>query len=663
MHVKKTSWPVLLRFVASLYIFNITNCVSCSFLENWKQMVDYREEMAMDENGDCLRDVQDGRVYQKFLLDDPRARRRSVFSIVMSSDGAPLIKSKSFSIWPLMSFLVELPPQKRYKFDSIMLTGLWYGKCKPNVPLFLKSFVHELSDLANGTEFEDDTGQSIPSVCRIQSVVPDLPAKAMLFKLKQYNGQFGCSTCKHPGRYDRDLKARLYEYTTSDTVSTLRTAEESRRFGNIAERTGTTVFGIKGEHVFGQLVDIPDNLPIDWMHCVCEGILKQQLFNRWMNSNFSEETYSLVAFVEELNEVFLSIKVPHDFTRKPRSFGDLKHWKASEFRLFVLFAGLPCLRQAVLCDNFSVDHFYHFALLSTALRYLHSVPSSKECVQTAQVLLDNFVRLLPSLYGPQECTYNSHALLHFPSQVLDHGSLSFTSAFVFEAFIAHLKNLYSGTRGIPKQMVEKLGISQTYKVHVAENCKDNTTAARFAQHLVHENQNTRKTDEGMVLHEPMHHKKLDVRFQNVLCEKFGCEADTEHLVSYRMTKDHVTFHSVLYPRKGNSCSYLIRFNSHSGEAYFGKVVCYIFHQNIAYALLLKYNLTGLNVCQELPPPQDTVLREILRRNLLGGHFVEVQETDIPVIVNCNSIVNRCLNVQGKDGTVILTWLDTPYEHD
>ena len=156
--------------------------------------------------------------------------------------------------------------------------------------------------------------------------------------------------------------------------------------------------------------------------------------------------------------MFLSIKVPHDFTRKPRSIAELKHWKASEFRLFALFAGLPCLRDAVLSDEFGVDHFYHFALLSTALRFLHSTPISKTCVEKAQVLLDSFVRLLPSLYGIEECTYNSHALFHFPSQVLDHGSLALTSAFVFEAFIAHLKNLYSGTRGLPKQMVEKLGV-------------------------------------------------------------------------------------------------------------------------------------------------------------------------------------------------------------
>ena len=127
----------------------------------------------------------------------------------------------------------------------------------------------------------------------------------------------------------------------------------------------------------------------------------------------------------------MSIQVPHDCNRKPRSLDDLKHWKASEFRLFVLFTGLPCLRDAVLSNEFSVDLYYHFALLTTALCKLHSVPLSKVCVEKSQVLLDNFVRLLPNLYGQQECTFNSHYLVHFPSQVLDNGSLSFTNLRLF----------------------------------------------------------------------------------------------------------------------------------------------------------------------------------------------------------------------------------------
>ena len=69
-------------------------------------------------------------------------------------------------------------------------------------------------------------------------------------------------------------------------------------------------------------------------------------------------------------------------------------------------------------------------------------------------MVDNFVKLLPSLYGIEECMYIQLPCLIpllFP-RVLGHGSLALTSAFVFEAFIAHLVNQFSGTRGLPKKL-------------------------------------------------------------------------------------------------------------------------------------------------------------------------------------------------------------------
>ena len=53
---------------------------------------------------------------------------------------------------------------------------------------------------------------------------------------------------------------------------------------------------------------------------------------------------------------------------------------------------------------------------------------------------------------------------------------------------------------------------------------------------------------------------------------FGSGPVPEYLVSYRMTKDHVTFHSMMYPRKGNLCSYLVQFCAHGRKCY-GRVVC------------------------------------------------------------------------------------------
>ena len=220
--------------------------------------------MAQFPAADCIRDIQDGRVYQKFIQHDPCARGKKALLIVVSTDGAPLIKSKKFKK-PLICFLVELPPQERYKFENILLTGLWYGKSKPHVPLFSEHYTSKLFNMANGSNYSNETCELVSSVCRIQSVVPHLPAKALLLNIKQYNGKFGCITCKHPGRYShsaRQIRARLYEYWPSGTVA-VREAHKTRMFGRIGEVRGTIVFGIKRENVFCQLVDISDNLPID----------------------------------------------------------------------------------------------------------------------------------------------------------------------------------------------------------------------------------------------------------------------------------------------------------------------------------------------------------------------------------------------------------------
>ena len=136
-------------------------------------------------------------VCQKFIQHDPCARGKKalclglanckcnctllypISAIVVSTDGAPLIKSKKFKK-PLICFLVELPPQERYKFENILLTGLWHGKSKPHVPPFLKHFTVELFNMANGSNFNNETCELVSSVCKIQSVIPHLPAKALL---------------------------------------------------------------------------------------------------------------------------------------------------------------------------------------------------------------------------------------------------------------------------------------------------------------------------------------------------------------------------------------------------------------------------------------------------------------------------------------------------
>lgn len=105
---------------------------------------------------------------------------------------------------------------------------------------------------------------------------------------------------------------------------------------------------------------------------------------------------------------------PSDFARKPRPFAELKHFKATEFRLFVLYIG-PVVLKGVL----DPPKFKHFMLFHSAIYIMASRASiDKEWVEYAGALLDQFVEECESLYFREILTYNMHSLKHLSSDVL-----------------------------------------------------------------------------------------------------------------------------------------------------------------------------------------------------------------------------------------------------
>ena len=133
------------------------------------------------------------------------------------------------------------------------------------------------------------------------------------------------------------------------------------------------------------------------MHCVCKGILKRQLFKPWFNPQYATESNSLLGISHELDNMFPSIKVPHDFTRKPCGV-------AESIRISFVCPLCWTAMSSICCTFCTITLHY------TALHFLLSVPISKPCVDEVQVLLDNFVKLLSSLYGIEECTCSTPML-------------------------------------------------------------------------------------------------------------------------------------------------------------------------------------------------------------------------------------------------------------
>ncbi len=124
-----------------------------------------------------------------------------------------------------------------------------------------------------------------------------------------------------------------------------------------------------------KIVDLPLGAPIDYMHCVLEGVVKR-LLNLWTNSSNHGTPFYLGRHLNIIDSSLIKQRPPHDFTRAPRSIQKHRsHWKASEYRNWLLYYSLP-----LLVPHLPPLYLHHYALLVTALHILFRNCMVKETV-------------------------------------------------------------------------------------------------------------------------------------------------------------------------------------------------------------------------------------------------------------------------------------------
>jgi len=89
-----------------------------------------------------------GSLYRNLPLDK---KNELTISLNVNSDGAPILKSKNFSIWPVFATIVELNQSSREKFQNILLLGVWLHGTKPVNDKFFQ-FTFEQIINANNVE-------------------------------------------------------------------------------------------------------------------------------------------------------------------------------------------------------------------------------------------------------------------------------------------------------------------------------------------------------------------------------------------------------------------------------------------------------------------------------------------------------------------------------
>jgi hypothetical protein len=349
----------------------------------------------------------------------------SSINLRINIDGLPTFKSKNMTMWPVQCNFADYPDVPPF------IVAVYSGKHKPNDLEFLVEFILELKHLMElGIEFQ---GTHFP--IRVHSVICDAPAKALIKGILQYNGKYGCDYCEVKGEHCHGRMLFLSEGRQRD----------DERF-----RAKTNQKHHKVDSPFLELdIDMISTFPIDPMHALDLGVMKKLLL-LWKEGPLSvRQSHGHMSI---LSNRLLSVRhyVPPEFNRKPRQINEVKMWKATEFRLFLLYLG-PVVLLNVLPENL----YAHFMTLNVASRIMLSsnLAVNSELLSFAHMLMCYFVSEGQNLYSKNFVTYGVHILIHLAHFAEKYSGLSSISAYVFENNMSTIKRGIRGTGNPLRQVI------------------------------------------------------------------------------------------------------------------------------------------------------------------------------------------------------------------
>ena len=287
-------------------------CSLSLITENWNGLCSPRSEAT-----GRLEDVWDGSALRPLCNPGRFFADSHNLALTVSTDGVALYKSSPLSIWPVFLVILNLPAKIRMNADNVILCGVWVGPRKPLMKLLLNPLCLYLQQLSLlGVRITTSTGNFVFRAKLVMGVF----AKAAVLCAKQYNGEFGCSVCLHPGKRLSN-NARVY---LPDTTYPNRTHDQVIAEGKKAEECNSCENGIFGLSPFSSSLDLVNSVPVDYMHCVLEGVTRW-LTRAWFDSKFHDSPFYIGRSVKDIDLQLLNQCPPSEFTRPPRSIKNIFH--------------------------------------------------------------------------------------------------------------------------------------------------------------------------------------------------------------------------------------------------------------------------------------------------------------------------------------------------
>lgn len=479
----------------------------------------------------------------------------------------------------------------------------------------------------------------------------DLVAKAPILNMHQFNGEYGCPSCLNPG------VRTASRYYLPDCHYDLRTNDSVVANANEADSKGKVVNGIKGHSVLSGVVDLVKGIPIDYMHCILEGVVKW-LLEKWFTSKNHGEPYYIGTSVNSIDSLLLTQHPPHEFSRAPRSIAKTrKHWKASEFRTWLLYYSLPLL----VTSKMPPLYIHHFALLVCAIHILLKAEITETQILAAEELLKDFYLMLPSLYGTRSCTLNAHSLIHLGMYVRLWGPLWTHSLFGYESLNGHLTSMIHSRYKVAEQLSFSLEVIQTIG-HLADklvDVEDEDTIDFISpmSSLVSKRSNMMAVLPGIYSIGKL--KVSSLTDEETLAMHEATSTSVRQINSFqKLYFNDCILHSSQYDKgKRNSsiCSYVYK-----DKKYFGEVQKFCFSPPIAF--IKPFKPTMSSILKRTGNPGRDRLRKYANTDLISCFFVEVYNHFLPVCaVLLSDLRSKCVLVSLTSHSYVIP-IPNNYEH-
>lgn len=357
----------------------------------------------------------------------------NILSLIVNADGMSISGSSKREFWPVLMKV------KESENGSPFVVALYEGEGKPaDLQAYMKNFLDEMDELLR----EGLTCQGRSFTVVLHAFICDAPARAYLKGTKGHTGYYACEKCTQKGKRSKDGRKVIFP----DTDCPLRT---NRSF----ELQLQSLHHRKESPLLSLGVGLVSQFPLDYMHLVCLGVMRKLLQQYWVSKKpcsvkmAPSSKASVSDSLSRFNEY-----APSDMKRRPRSLAFVEHWKAVEYRNFLLYYGPVVLKGRLKTDLL----FEHFMKFNVAMTILISPRFSASHSDIADRLIREFISEAEKLYGDGIYVYNVHSLLHIVSDVRNYGPLDSFSAFPFENYLHQIKTLVKSHARALQQVVRRI---------------------------------------------------------------------------------------------------------------------------------------------------------------------------------------------------------------